>query len=238
MKLKTTNLKPLLDVAIFCAITYGFHEFWWWAAPWFKSTHAFQTAGSFMASQVFGGAAWFLHHILGWDFITLDPNVFIFNNAPTHLVQTQSYSHFPAPPGSGWQGYPSFFVNESCSGLKQFFQIIVLFLIFPGPWKHKLWFIPATIFVMHGVNISRIVILSVMVVYHPEYWGFTHDWILRPFFYVVIFCAWIVWLTCFKSKGLVNYTPPSVLDWSAPMEGRKAFHADGSNTDRSSDRLK
>ncbi len=33
-------------------------------------------------------------------------------------------------------------VNESCSGLKQFYQIAVLFILFPGPWKHKLWYIP------------------------------------------------------------------------------------------------
>jgi len=91
-------------------------------------------------------------------------------------------------------------VNDSCSGLKQFFQIAVVFLLFPGPWKHKAWFIPASILVMHGVNILRIVILSIVLIKWPGYWQFSHDWILRPFFYVVIFAEWLIWEVYFQNR--------------------------------------
>lgn len=38
-------------------------------------------------------------------------------------------------------------VNGSCSGLKQFIQFALLMILFPGPWKHKLWFIPTGILI-------------------------------------------------------------------------------------------
>jgi exosortase/archaeosortase family protein len=56
-----------------------------------------------------------------------------------------------------------------------------------------------SILIMHGVNILRIVILSVVVLWKPEYWDFIHDWILRPGFYVVIFALWVVWVERFRS---------------------------------------
>lgn len=187
------KLRPLSGVAIFCLITFAFHKIWWWASPTFKATEWFQSAGAFMAGQVFDSAAWFLRHILGWDFITAYPNTFIFNDLPSAISHQAGYANFPSPE-PGCTGCPSFFVNESCSGLKQFFQITVLFLLFPGPWKHKLWYIPASILIMHGVNIFRIIMLSVILVHWPQCWHFSHDWILRPFFYVVIFAEWVIWV--------------------------------------------
>jgi len=137
-----------------------------------------------MTAQVFYSSAWILNHILGWNFSIQDPTTFIF-----------------AKPESGIRDLASLTVNESCSGLKQFFQIIILFMIFPGPWKHKLWYIPASILIMHGVNILRIVILSVILVNYPQSWHFTHDWILRPFFYVIIFLDWVIWVHYFRNKS-------------------------------------
>jgi len=55
---------------------------------------------------------------------------------------------------------------------------------------------------MHGVNILRIVILSFILVYYPNSWDFTHDWILRPFFYVIIFLEWLIWLHYFRNKNV------------------------------------
>ena len=187
--------RSIVDVVIFCMITYGFHKFWWWASPTFKATEVFQTAGNFMAGQVFDSAAWFLRHILGWEFTTGFPNTYIFNHPESFFISPASWINDPA----AWiQHPPSFFVNESCSGLKQFFQITVLFLLFPGPSKHKLWYIPASILVMHVINIFRIIMLSIILVYWPEHWQFLHDWVLRPFFYVVLFTEWVVWVNYFK----------------------------------------
>ncbi|MBE0646700.1 MAG: exosortase/archaeosortase family protein [Bacteroidales bacterium] len=177
------NYRPVVDVFLFCLITYGFHELWWWLAPFFKPTKMFQEIATFLTNQVFNSSTWILNHILGWTFQIAEPNTFIFLN-----------------PGSSIQYPASLSVNESCSGLKQFFQIAILFILFPGPWKHKLWYIPVSILIIHGVNILRIVILSVILVHQPESWNFAHDWILRPFFYVIIFTEWLVWVHYFKNK--------------------------------------
>lgn len=187
--------RSIVDVVIFCVITYSFHKFWWWASPTFKATEVFQTAGNFMAGQVFDAAAWFLRHIFGWEFTTAFPNTYIFNHPESFFISPASWINDSA----AWiQNPPSFFVNESCSGLKQFFQITILFLLFPGPWKHKLWYIPASILVMHFVNIFRIIMLSIIIVYWPDHWRFLHDWVLRPFFYVVLFAEWVIWVNFFR----------------------------------------
>jgi exosortase/archaeosortase family protein len=94
-------------------------------------------------------------------------------------------------------------VNESCSGFKQMWQVLVLFLFFPGPWKHKLWFIPMGMFSMFLVNVLRIVGLSFAMIYWPEQWDFIHLWILRPFYYVVIFILWVLWVE--KVGGMKRY---------------------------------
>ena len=85
-------------------------------------------------------------------------------------------------------------INHSCSGFKQMLQLILLFLLYPGPWKHKLWYIPMGVVVIYIVNVIRIVTLCIVMNYNPGYFEFTHDYIVRPFFYIVIFALWVIWV--------------------------------------------
>ena len=194
--------RAFLDTAFFCIITYGFHKLWWWLAPSFNQTQVYQETANWLAHQVFTSSAWILEYIFSWTFETKDPTTFLFQSTSTDPV-----SHIADPASNILDPisripYPvSLSVVPSCSGLKQFFQITILFLLFPGPWKHKLWFIPASILIMHGVNILRIVILSFVLVYYPDSWHFIHDWILRPFFYVIIFLEWLIWVHYFRNKN-------------------------------------
>ena len=166
----------VIDVALFAAITIVFHHLWWDFARIIKSFTVINVTADWLAEQVFIVSLWINRNILGLLVTTENPNIMWFSNG----------------------GYVQ--VNESCSGLKQFYQIIVLFVLFPGKWKHKLWFIPMSIVIMHIVNTLRIVILSIMVLWKPEYWTFTHDWILRPGFYVVIFLLWVWWVERFSYR--------------------------------------
>jgi len=34
-----------------------------------------------------------------------------------------------------------------------------------------------------------------------EYWDFVHDWIVRPFFYVVMFMLWVWWNEKYHLNG-------------------------------------
>jgi len=171
------KLQPIADVVIFMAITVFFHFLWWdWGLiDLLQNYFSFSELEMFMAYQVFLPSAWIDQHLLGYDIYTSDTTIYF-----TDL------------------GYIT--VNGSCSGLKQFYQWAFLMILFPGPWKHKLWYIPMGIVVIHIFNILRIVILSVVLVNWPEQWHFSHDWILRPMFYVVIFTLWVIWVERFRTR--------------------------------------
>jgi exosortase/archaeosortase family protein len=85
-------------------------------------------------------------------------------------------------------------INSSCAGDKQILQFALLLLIYPGNWKRKLWYIPLGMLIIHCTNIFRIVMLSLVSIYKPEYWHFAHDTVLRGMFYVVILVLWIIWV--------------------------------------------
>jgi len=85
-------------------------------------------------------------------------------------------------------------INESCAGDKQILQFMLLLLVYPGLWKHKLWFIPLGMVIIHFTNILRIVLLSVVSITKPDLWHVAHDIVLRGMFYVVILVLWIIWV--------------------------------------------
>lgn len=169
------KLQSLVDVAIFCIITVFFHFLWWNGLKSFLLTYlSFGSMEAFMAHQVFLPSAWIVENVLAYPVNTVGNGLYFENGGYVEVV-------------------------GSCSGLKQFYQWIMLMILFPGPWKKKLWYIPLGLLVIHIVNIFRIVILSVVVVHWPQHWDFIHEWILRPFFYVVIFMLWVIWVE--KLKG-------------------------------------
>ncbi|MFZ4520125.1 MAG: archaeosortase/exosortase family protein [Bacteroidales bacterium] len=85
-------------------------------------------------------------------------------------------------------------INESCAGDKQILQFILLLMVYPGLLKHKLWYIPMGMVIIHFTNIFRIVLLSLVSIYKPEWWHIAHDLVLRGMFYVVILILWIIWV--------------------------------------------
>jgi exosortase/archaeosortase family protein len=56
--------------------------------------------------------------------------------------------------------------------------------------------------IIHLTNIFRIIILSVVVMHWPQHWDFIHLWIMRPFFYVVIFVMWVIWVEKFRYRKI------------------------------------
>jgi len=169
------KLQPIVDVLIFALIIYFFHWLWWnGGLKHFLSQYAaFKETEAFLANQVFLPASWFVQHIIGYDIHPLNNTLYFPNN-----------------------GYIA--VEGSCSGLKQMYEWIALLLLFPGPWKHKLWYLPAGILILHIENIFRIIILSIVVMHWPAHWDFIHMWIMRPFYYVVIFLLWVIWVEKFR----------------------------------------
>lgn len=164
------GLRPLRGVLIFMVLTllihFGFR--YWVTLDYYPLGGLMHKAYAVMIEIVLSQSLWFIRHVLGYD--------------PTLIDHTMYF---------GGTGYIA--INEGCAGLKQFLQVALLFLIYPGPWKHKLWFIPLGILLMHATNLFRIVGLAEVLHQWPQYWDFSHDYVFRPLFYVVIFAMWVVW---------------------------------------------
>jgi len=179
-KISNKQLRPLINVAIFAILILGFHFFFrWWAYgdnTYWPISGLVMPTYEFLANLLYTNSVWALKHLTNYEFTTNDTLRTIYMG----------------------KGYVA--VNFGCSGLKQFLQWIVLMSFFPGPWKHKIWFIPTGLIVVHLVNIFRISSLSVLLLYYPEYWHFTHDYILRPFFYVIMFGMWVIWVEKFVDE--------------------------------------
>jgi exosortase/archaeosortase family protein len=174
--IRTGKLRPVTDALLAAVITYGFHLLYRHFAAEINAVPLIRTLTDILSKAVFDQSLWINRHLLGLQITTSDPLTMHFTNG-----------------GMIW-------INSGCSGLKLFMQVTVLFLLFPGPWKHKLWIIPLGWLLMHLSNLFRIVSLSVIVLWKPQYWDFSHDWILRPFFYLVIFAMWVWWIERFRRK--------------------------------------
>lgn len=172
------RLEALTDVALFIIITLVIHySFRYWANQlhFYPVKALYFSLSSWLSEQVYVQSIWFVEHVLKIPFTAVDQ------------TRTMYFAN---------SGYIA--VNSGCSGFKPMLQFMLLMMIYPGPWRHKLWFIPMGLFIVHLTNLFRITGLSVVIVQWPDYWDFSHDYMFRPFFYVVIFSLWVWWVERFR----------------------------------------
>jgi exosortase/archaeosortase family protein len=180
------RLLPVRNVAIFAILILGFHYFFrWWAYgdnKYWPIADIIYPLYDYLTNLLYTNSKWVITHLTNVTF-TFDDQLHKFYSS------------------DGYVG-----VNHGCSGLKQFLQWTVLMIFFPGPWKKKLWFIPAGLIIVHIVNILRITSLVILVScdVSQSTWDFAHDWIMRPFFYVVMFGMWVIWVDNISVKRNKN----------------------------------
>ncbi|MCF8367655.1 MAG: exosortase/archaeosortase family protein [Bacteroidales bacterium] len=184
--IKKYHLYAFKDVAIFMIILLVFHVLWKIFVNDILSVAFITSSGYWLAHQVYLGSRWFLELV--------NVNVVAFDefNIGGALRKNVFYH-------AENNGYVA--VNLSCSGIKQFYQWFFLIALYPGPWKHKLWFFPLGLGIIHIVNIIRIVGMVYVTIYLPDNWHFMHDYVARPFFYVVMFLLWVWWNEKFYLKS-------------------------------------
>jgi len=179
--LHNKRFQPLTDVALFVVLILGFHfffRFWAYHLHYQPFQAIVMPVYEFLTRLLFNNSVWTLKHLTNYQFTTQGSDILM---------------------GAGHVG-----VHSGCSGLKQFLEWVVLMTFFPGPWKHKFWFIPTGLIIIHLVNVFRISGLSILLLYFPEHWQFTHDYIFRPFFYVVMFAMWVLWVEKFRNKTRID----------------------------------
>ncbi len=188
---KKYKLTPVREMLVFMTITLAVHYLYrFWSIHYGFRLFGIQiitpAVFDFFSDILFYPSQWVNKNIIGLQFITQGRDMFFYSDLS---VETNKCI--------GWIG-----VNAGCSGLKQLIQFSILIMLYPGPWKHKLWFIPMGLLAIYLTNIIRIVGLSVIVTTwsNQDYFRFSHDWIFRPLFYVVIFGLWVFWVDKIQKK--------------------------------------
>ena len=181
--LKTIRENPYVNklrgVFLFVLITLVIHfsfRFWAHTLHYFPIREAFTQASLFMEDVVLQQSSWFIIHVL---------------RIPTTLQDHTMW----------FQNHGGILISSGCTGLKQIIQVLLLFLIYPGPLKHKAWFIPSGIVIIHMTNILRIILLALAIISDLPHIEFIHTYILRPLFYVVIFFMWWIWAEKIAHEG-------------------------------------
>jgi exosortase family protein XrtF len=103
----------------------------------------------------------------------------------------------------GIDGTHGLWIGDPCDGLTIFALFAFFIIAYPGKWKHKAWFIPAGITLIHFMNILRITILCIIVKTHPSWLEFNHTYLFQILMYLFIFCLWFIWIKRFSGVSLL-----------------------------------
>ena len=90
-------------------------------------------------------------------------------------------------------GQPSVIVGPACNGLVLYALFAGFVVAFPGPWQRKLWYIPAGIALIWGLNVLRVAALAVNHFYARQSVDFNHHYTFTFVVYAIIFGLWMLW---------------------------------------------
>lgn len=102
----------------------------------------------------------------------------------------------------GIDGTHGLWIGDPCNGLTIFALFVGFVLVYPGPWKKKLWFIPFGLVTIHLLNVLRIVGLALTVYFFPdpEVLDFNHTYTFTLIVYGYVFFLWYWWAS--KLSGI------------------------------------
>lgn len=89
-------------------------------------------------------------------------------------------------------------VIEGCNGLSVMILFVAFLFGFPGSWKHKIWFIPAGLLLIHLFNISRVAILCWTVYRFGETGYPIYKEMFTASIYVLVLAMWYLWVQKFS----------------------------------------
>jgi len=125
-------------------------------------------------------------------------------------LESMGYELIPEPPEAeqirtvGIDGTYGLWIGDPCNGIVLFALFFIYILCYPGPWRHKAWFIPFGLLTIHLVNVIRIVALCIIVTYDYAYLDFNHNYTFTVVVYGYMFLLWIWWSRRFAEPLLEN----------------------------------
>lgn len=171
--------QSLFDVGLFFVLIFSFHflyEFWNYSLNYWPLKGAVDSLFEWASSLLFDQSSWTLNHIFDMYFWTEGRTIKFFNNEGFVSAVT---------------------VAPECTSLKQWMHWLFLMLLFPGPWKHKAWYIPVGLVIIEFTNVVRVVGICLFLRPFPNDFALAHDVIFKIVFYVVIFLMWMLWVEKF-----------------------------------------
>ncbi len=176
-----------VNVGLFIVLIISFHFLYlgWQALGYWPVGQLVQKLMVWSVNMVYSQSCWVLDRVLHVDIMTVSAKRMIaaINNE------------------GGWARV---IIAPECASLKQWLHWIFLMVLFPGPWKHKLWYIPAGLVIIEWTNVVRICGVLLMQIPFPNSFHIAHDIIFKVFFYLVIFLMWMLWVEKFYNPTLKN----------------------------------
>lgn len=96
------------------------------------------------------------------------------------------------------EGSSGVLIGAPCDGIILLAIFTVFVLSFPGPIKHKTWFLPLGIISIHLVNVLRVIALAWIVSVNEEWLSFNHDYTFTILTYAWVFLLWYCWVNRFS----------------------------------------
>ncbi|TSA28133.1 MAG: hypothetical protein D4R67_04410 [Bacteroidetes bacterium] len=93
------------------------------------------------------------------------------------------------------------------SGVKQMCLVIILFILVPGPWKKKLWYIPLALAILLFSVFFRFLLMTIHTMIQPEYVHLLNDLLLGPLFYFEILFLWMAWVLIVAKTARLKRIP-------------------------------
>lgn len=182
---KDPKNQSVVDVGLFIVLIMSFHFLYlgWQALEYWPIKGTIDKLSLWAVNLVYSQSCWVLENIFNLDLTTM---------SDIRLIAT--------PNSDG--GWARAIIAPECASLKQWLHWLFLMLLFPGPWKHKAWFIPAGLVIIEWTNVIRICGIVLMQIPWPNSFRLAHDYIFKVFFYLVIFLMWMIWVECFKNKSV------------------------------------
>lgn len=193
--LKDPKNRSTVDVGLFIILIIGFHFLYlgWQALDFWPIKGAIDKLSLWAVDLLFKQSCWVLDRVFGIDLTTI---------SSTRLIAALDKGG----------GFARVTIAPECASLKQWLHWLFLMLIFPGPWKHKAWYIPAGLVIIEWTNVVRICGIVLMQIQWPgpNTFHIAHDYVFKVFFYFIIFLMWMLWVEKFKNKSTkqINSSTP------------------------------
>lgn len=100
----------------------------------------------------------------------------------------------------GIDGSNGVWVGSNCNAISLFILFTVFIAWYPGYQKAKIWFIPFGMISIHILNILRVIALTLIANYYPNWLNFNHTYTFTFLVYAYIFMLWVWWINRYAIK--------------------------------------